>query len=253
MAVIKMLVQDKVSATCLAVGLPVFAALVYAYSSYEQYISLGDHGLPGNFSGWYQQLKWHRIARTDTRKPAPYKYQDLPSSIYTEETKKSYLSDKALSSRAGSRPVVPGFVAPQRQTTQLPSARMLEMQDQFFNKVGVQNPFLFTVKTSGIEKFGTALWVASGREMPPIIKRMNGEFAHIHREGSVHLFLSLPDAEKVIARGWGERHKLTGPRIPWGYTLVYGPRDDEEFQTWKRIVKASVAYFSGDSGELHDA
>ncbi|KAF4335378.1 phospholipase carboxylesterase [Fusarium beomiforme] len=249
---IKMLVHDKVLVTFLAIGLPTFAALVYTYSSYKQYVSLGDHGLPGDFSGWYQQFKWHRIARTDTRKPAPYKEQDLPPSIYTEESKKTYLPDKALSSRAGSRPVVPGFVAPQRQTTQLPSAHMLEKQEKFFKDIGVQNPSLFAVKTSGIEKFGTALWVAPGREMPPIIKRMNGEFAHIHREGSVHLFLSLPDAENVLAKGWGERHKLTGPRIPWGYTLVYGPRDEEEFQTWKNIVKASVAYFSGDSGDLYD-
>ncbi|KAF4446029.1 phospholipase/carboxylesterase [Fusarium austroafricanum] len=242
-----MAVDDKVKTTCLAAALLAFAALVYTYSSYRQYVSLGDHGLPGNFSGWYQQLKWHRIARTDTRKPAPYTDHDLGSPIYTEETKKSYLSEKEIPSRVGLRPTVPGFVAPQRQTTQRPSRRMLEMQTKFFEDTGTLNPTLFTVKTSGIEKFGTALWVAPDREIPPIIKLLKGEFAHIHPEGSVHLFLSLPDAERVIANGWGERHKLTGPRIPWGYTLVYAPRDDGEFEVWKDIVKASIRYFAGKS------
>ncbi|KAL5416408.1 hypothetical protein PMIN04_008181 [Paraphaeosphaeria minitans] len=48
----------------------VFATI--AYHDYRHYCSLGPHGLPPTFWGWYTQLKMTRIARKDVTVPAPY-------------------------------------------------------------------------------------------------------------------------------------------------------------------------------------
>lgn len=57
--------------------------------------------------------------------------------------------------------------------------------------------------------------------------------------------LSLADAKEVIEKGWGLRHKLSGPLIPVGYLLLYAPRNEEELEVLGRILKAGIAFMSG--------
>jgi hypothetical protein len=70
------------------------------------------------------------------------------------------------------------------------------------------------------------------------------EIAHAHpSDGSLHVWLSGPDARKVIEAGWGQRFPLKFVRSGW--TMVYAPRGEEEMDVVERIVKAGVAWVTG--------
>jgi hypothetical protein len=42
-----------------------------------------------------------------------------------------------------------------------------------------------------------------------------------------------------------ERHPLSGVLMPWGYVMLYAPRDDDELEVWKRLVVAGCRFVSG--------
>ncbi|KQZ70797.1 luciferase family protein [Nocardioides sp. Root151] len=74
-----------------------------------------------------------------------------------------------------------------------------------------------------------------------------GEFAHLHPsyDGSLHLVLPADLAADVTTKGWGRPHMWAGTRLSPGFTLVHGPRDDDELVTVRGIVAASHAHASG--------
>ena len=79
--------------------------------------------------------------------------------------------------------------------------------------------------------------------LPAFIAKCKREFAHIHESDmSAHVLLSFTDAKDVIAKGWGERHRMTGSIIPLGYTLLYLPRNKDEIEVLMKIVQASSEY-----------
>lgn len=93
-----------------------------------------------------------------------------------------------------------------------------------------------------------ALWIAEAAEKPAYLaKSTRGEFAHVHPDGSSHLVLSLADAEVATAKGWAERHMLSGVILPLNYVLIYAPRDEEEFQVWKKLLAAAIAFNTASS------
>ncbi|MEM8862718.1 MAG: hypothetical protein AAGD96_30785 [Chloroflexota bacterium] len=77
------------------------------------------------------------------------------------------------------------------------------------------------------------------------------EFAHIHPHpdsGSMHLMLPAEDAVEVTSKGWGEDHYLvTQGHWPVGLVMVFSPRNEEELETVKLIVKKSYEYAIGPS------
>jgi hypothetical protein len=81
-------------------------------------------------------------------------------------------------------------------------------------------------------------------DRPEVLRSTRGEMCHIHPpDGSTHLVMSLRDQKRVIELGWGRRHRLSGGgRLPWNYTFIYAPRDDEELAVWKRIVQAGATF-----------
>lgn len=74
-----------------------------------------------------------------------------------------------------------------------------------------------------------------------------GEFAHLHpgHDGSLHLALPPERAAEVSTQGWGRPHMWAGTRLPAGFMMVYGPRDEAELDTVLAIVTASHAYATG--------
>ena len=70
------------------------------------------------------------------------------------------------------------------------------------------------------------------------------EICHIHSSDlSGHVTLSFVDAQEVIAKGWGERHRLSGTDwIHLGYTMLYLPRTVEETEVFAKIFQAGVDY-----------
>ena len=77
-----------------------------------------------------------------------------------------------------------------------------------------------------------------------------GEFAHIHAvwDGSLHMNLPEPVLDKVFAGGWGERHPVAGRfGFPRTIAMIYGPRDETEFDTVWSLVRVSHAFATGSS------
>ncbi|KAI3318509.1 hypothetical protein HD806DRAFT_540123 [Xylariaceae sp. AK1471] len=172
----------------------------------------------------------------------------------------------------GPRPTVPTTVLPQRQTSQTASPSTVTKENAYLRSLASLNPHVFAIKPSALEspKF-EALWLRdpdsnnpNGENKsevdPSLVKysspRARCEIAHVHPEGSTHVTLSLVDAAEVVRRGWGERHKLSGAKgiLPWGYVLVYAPREDSnDWDVWREIVLASarvIAKSAGFDGEV---
>lgn len=88
-----------------------------------------------------------------------------------------------------------------------------------------------------------AAWLDDGCAAgPPDAFMIEREFCHLHppRDGSLHLNLPLDIGSHAIERGWAEQHPLVARGIvPPTVVMVYGPRNDEEFDVVRRLVEAS--------------
>ena len=80
-----------------------------------------------------------------------------------------------------------------------------------------------------------------------------GEWGHIHphHDGSLHLILPTPDAERLIELGWGEYHNVvTLGLAPPIVIMLYGPRNEDELKVAKNILE--IAYLAA-GGAAHAA
>lgn len=113
-----------------------------------------------------------------------------------------------------------------------------------FENLGEKNKDCTEWKTSALEKHGTALFLMPFIPLTPLASPTQREICHIHTSDmSGHVTLSFADAQEVIAKGWGERHRLSGTEwIHLGYTMVYVPRSVEEVDVFMRIFQAGVDY-----------
>ena len=240
-------------ATAVAVlaGIPLASRTL---ADYRAWLAIDAGGLPYNFFGYLVNVAMKPFTRSDLRVPAPYDASSPKlQALYGPEAFRSYFSATMTPppARRGHRPDVPAFAAPQRQTSQMASgSRILERQIAFLAAVAAANPGLVKRAPSAAEGgYHQALWLADELLAPPARKPkwaglLKGEFAHPHGEGSAHFALSLTDAATLIEKGWAERHPLSGVRgvLPWGFVLVYAPRDEEEFAVWKDVVLASTRF-----------
>ncbi|TQV96642.1 hypothetical protein V2A60_002971 [Cordyceps javanica] len=225
------------------------SALVVAYRDYSAYCALGDHGLPGNFKGWCTQLKFTRNSRKDTTVPAPY---DLAAeaALAGPHSAEVFLPTK-LPARDGARPRIPGFTAPQRQVSDTASAAMKARMYDHLEALAGANTGLLQYDLSTLEGPVPALQLHRDQDRPKHLQRTRGEVAHIHPpDGSTHLVLSLADSRHLIETAWGQRHRLSGTMLGWGYTLFYAPRNEDEFQLWKGAVAAAAKYACADLGKV---
>lgn len=253
------------AAVAVALALSVPAALSRAAESYRGYLALGPGGMPYNVVGWAIQGALGLIARRDTRDPAPFA-DAANRKPYEPHGSRSFLvlggggdDVRPIPAREGDRPVVPEYVAPQRQTTQLgggpfSGAELRDRMGAYLGTLAGRNPGSVKLAPSGLEGAGTpALWLvrdvdggAAGGQppLPPYLRSTRGEMAHVHPEGSSHVVLSMADAGELVAKGWAERHRLAGVlgTVPWGYVIVYAPRDEAEFEVWKAVVAAAVRF-----------
>ncbi|OTA68522.1 hypothetical protein K449DRAFT_386816 [Hypoxylon sp. EC38] len=276
----------------LATGIAAASAplLAYACSCYRQWLAIGKGGVPYNVFGWLFQSSLHLVARTDTNVPVPrsFKRVDDVAALYGPAGGKSYLtltsdsdsdsgsgSGSKLEPRKGAPPVVPGFVAPQRQTSEVASAATVDRQNAFLAALARANPAVFELQTSKLEgPPHKALWLrpeeqarsqqekekekeGEGEEGKRFYVRLGagsgGEWAHVHGEGSTHVTLSPVDAAAAIEAGWAQRHPLSGfgggrAVMPWGYVMVYAPRDEEEWGVWRELVLAGARYAAEGAG-----
>lgn len=224
----------------------------YAASSYAGYLALGKGGLPHNIIGWLIQASLQPLAKWDLTSPAPYRDPKVVAR-FAPHGRESFLPDP-LPERVGPAPEVPGYVAPQRQTTATATADMQRRMRAFMDGLALSNEELLVARPSGLEGVGTpAIFLRTPAEegkaqLPAFMAGIWGETVHLHHlDGSTHVTLSLADAEQVVTKGWGRRHKLSGVagKIPYSYVLVYAPRNDGEFEIWKGLVAAGCAFVTG--------
>lgn len=232
-----------------ATGMLIVGAVLITYHDYRSYVALGPHGLPDTFWGWYRQLQMTRISRKDTTVPAPYDFNSVAGpNDGTSFLPKGHAA--ALSWRPGNKaPQIPGFVAPQRQVTEQASAATKKAMYRYLDALATANSEVLQIETSVLEGPVPAMAfkgfkAKTASDKPAVLRSTRGEMCHIHPpDGSTHLLMSLTDQKRVIELGWGRRHRLSGgPMLPWNYTFIYAPRDDDEMEVWKAIVVAGAAF-----------
>lgn len=154
-----------------------------------------------------------------------------------------------LPPRSGPRARIMPRIMPQRQVPEPIDAATRERLQNLVRQLADAHPQLLERKPSHTEGKSTDGLYALA-EVPTLNpearedKLLAREIAHAHpADNSLHVWLSGPDARKVIEAGWGQRFPL--PFVRSGWTMVYAPRNSAELDVVERIVKAGVAWVTG--------
>lgn len=142
--------------------------------------------------------------------------------------------------RAGQRPTT----TPVNPHTQLDQNAPVRLQDRVRDHAlalpGVRRG------RSNVSVPGTVAFFLDEPSRPSAVPDLfGGEWGHIHphRDGSLHLNVPTPDADRLIALGWAEYHNVvTRGLVPPVVIMVYGPRDDEELAAVTSVVE--LAYLA---------
>ncbi len=79
------------------------------------------------------------------------------------------------------------------------------------------------------------------------------EFAHIHPDGSLHVWLPVARALEVDRTEWGEIHPWVGRRDFWdGVVMVYTPESLDELEVTIQIIVDAYNFVTGASVEPAD-
>ncbi|KAA8650646.1 hypothetical protein EYZ11_002809 [Aspergillus tanneri] len=227
--------------------------IVLAYRDYRTYISYGPGGAPHNVLGWFGVRVFL----------LPFKKEMFSTEVYTCRIQagdgRSFLPDaKDLSTREGQRPLVGPHMVPQRQLDGFTPGGLREKFMEEFQSFATQSPHLVKLAPSKLELHADAYFLADGLEASIPAQKTDREIAHIHRlkDGSVHVVLAPADCKKIFDAGWGQRHSLSGAKVPRGfsgktlelpseYVLIYAPRNENEVAFVMEVIKASVKYMTG--------
>ena len=152
-----------------------------------------------------------------------------------------------LPSRKGDKPQTTSFIPHSQVTQHGPDDIIIRLHEWCFSLPAVTN------EHSGISVPGARALVLDGECNCNHDAFMIGrEFAHIHPHpdsGSMHVNVPAEDAKDIIDAGWGEDHFLvTMGHLPPGLIMVFSPRDKEELEVVKKIVKRSYEYATGALG-----
>lgn len=127
-----------------------------------------------------------------------------------------------------------------------------EAYEKGYHQLGLDNAGTTEWKTSVLEKHGVALVLNMTILLSPLAAPSKREICHIYTSDmSGYVTLSWVDAQEVIEKGWGERHRLSGTDlIHLGYTMVYVPGSIEESEIICRIFQAGVDYMKSGSSTI---
>lgn len=92
-----------------------------------------------------------------------------------------------------------------------------------------------------------ALWLSADLELErPEVLLSGREFAHIHPDGSLHVWLPVEWAVDVDETGWGELHPWVDRAGFWdGVVMVFTPRTPAEVDVVIRLLVESHRFVSG--------
>ncbi|KAG7292584.1 hypothetical protein NEMBOFW57_002619 [Staphylotrichum longicolle] len=188
-------------------------------TSYRTYLAIGPGGVPHNLFGFLAQSCLRLIARSDGRaSPPPYRRGRQQQQQQVEDVqlvkggrgRGDGGNENSLPTGAGDRPVVPDFVAPQRQTSMQAAPAMVARMQAFLSELAAGNPSVLEIRPSGLEgKWHNAVFLreaagtgeGGGLNVPEFMGMAKGEIVHVHSEGSSHVTLSLVDGEEAVRVG----------------------------------------------------
>ncbi|KAI0380267.1 hypothetical protein F5Y04DRAFT_282031 [Hypomontagnella monticulosa] len=222
---------------------------------YRQWKAMGEGGTAHNWAGYLSQLSAEKTMAFDKDSTIEPGFYDKPEKLATgwrkatEEQKanarKSFLKEP-LPVRPGPRARAKPFIYPQRErNADVPHDPVVKKAYMdAFNNLGEVNAESTEWGISALEKHGQALFTKPSIPLTPLARPTEREICHIHvTDMSGHVTLSFKDAEEVITKGWGERHRLAGTDwIHLGYTLLYVPNTVEEAEILVKIHQASIDY-----------
>ena len=166
------------------------------------------------------------------------------------------LNEETMTDRQSDTPTIRNaFVLPQRPgdppsvTEGVPHIQ----QDQTSSDELIEALALWAFSLNGIEEEPSraslpgarALTVSRDRQARPEAMIIGREFAHIHPQptgGSLHLRVGPDEAAEVVDKGWGEYHPFALNGSVPNLIMVYAPRDADDLDIVKTIVKASADY-----------
>lgn len=92
-----------------------------------------------------------------------------------------------------------------------------------------------------------SLWLADDLELArPDVLLSGREFAHIHPNGSLHVWLPVDRAVEVAETKWGELHPWVGREDFWdGLVMVYTPETLDEVDVTMRLLVDAYNHVTG--------
>lgn len=155
----------------------------------------------------------------------------------------------SLPCREGPRARIMPRIMPQRQIPEPIDPESHARLHGLVRKLATEHPTLLESKPSHTEGKSTDGLYAlpTCEDLNPKAKEdklLQREIAHAHpADNSLHVWLSGPDARKVMEAGWGQRFPLQW--VDQGWTMVYAPRNEAEMDVVEQIVKAGVGWVTG--------
>lgn len=74
------------------------------------------------------------------------------------------------------------------------------------------------------------------------------EFAHLHKDGSLHASLNPDMALAAIEAGWAVAHPWAKQRAGWeGFVMIFTPNTQAELNVVLQLVRGSYTYVTGQS------
>jgi hypothetical protein len=210
--------------------------VLYDFHAWKDF---GTGGTPPTWAGYWRmtKLRVNAIMHPD----------DLTDPSPLSEAGPKFLKSP-LPQREGQRPKNMPRIMPQRQRPEGIDEKAREKLQSLIHVLGEEHAELLVVKPSKTEGGTTEAIYAKPdlHTLNPIAKNklLDHEIAHAHpADNSLHVWVSDVDAREIISKGWGQRFPLKF--VESGWTMVYAPRTEEEVAVVESIVKAGVAWITG--------
>lgn len=119
-----------------------------------------------------------------------------------------------------------------------------ELQRRLYSIPGVQD------RPSEISLPGAqALWLAEDVEVAhPEVFLVGREFAHIHPDGSLHVWMPIDRAFELTEKKWGELHPFVGRVDFWdGMVMIYTPETPENLDVTVGLVIDAYNFVTGSA------
>ncbi|KAH7396830.1 hypothetical protein DE146DRAFT_52355 [Phaeosphaeria sp. MPI-PUGE-AT-0046c] len=216
------------------------AGLVFWYD-FTSWKRFGTGGTPPTLQGYVKIRRWGLYLL--------YNRQNLLDPSPIPDTGPSYIKPQRVSYRVGNRPTLTRWTLPQRQApekiTATASSTLHNLMQEF---VSTPAYAAYIEKRPSKTEGGTgpAIYVKPDvKTINPVAHKIFYEVAHVHpAENSLHVYVSPQDAKLVMRRGWGQRFPVTWLAPP-SWIMVYAPRNEQEVEVVREIVRAAVCFAVG--------